>query len=217
MYETTTKKNGRALLVAALALMLALILALLAGRGLAKYRTQVVVTGQINYFNQLSRSFVLRESKVSADELGALTVTETPTEQNTYYLIPGTTLPQDPAIVITHKSSIPAYLYLLVEGDPVGAAIDEERWTSLGEVTSPVSGKLYVYPAVLDGGEGGEDGTLSIPILSDEPQAALSKNPAELPAPGSFKLTGYMIQLTGDAPAYDQAAALALFEDAFRG
>ena len=171
-------------------ILLALLLCggLVAGTSYAKYKQGVMVTGSFRYYDRLAERFELTEHKAEADSTGAQSLGKDPTQGNTYYLIPGTSIPEDPYIEITNKSEIDSMLFIEVVGNPAPSTSDTAKWTLLDGVTGPNGGAVYSYAGDLS-----QAGNYSIPILTSA--QAQSANPNEISAEPNLKIVGYLVQV----------------------
>lgn len=118
-------------LIVSLALLLLLSAMLMTGRGYAKYRTQVVINDTLHY------------SVPSVTLAKSVTVSDGGESQNTYDLIPGTTVNPSAEVNVTDRTETPAYLYIEVVGDFV--PVDGTYWRKLDGVTGANGGDVYVY------------------------------------------------------------------------
>ena len=172
-------------------ILLALLLCggLVVGTSYAKYKQGVMVTGSFRYYDRLAEGFKLTEHKAEADSTGAQSLgADDTTQGNTYYLIPGTSIPEDPYIEITNKSEIDSILFIEVVGKPATSTIDTTKWTLLDGVTGPNGGAVYSYTGDLS-----QAGNYSIPILTGA--QALSANPNEISVEPKLKIVGYLVQV----------------------
>lgn len=98
--------------------------------------------------DKLSDTFVLNESKAEQQDDGTYTLSTSADKvnANTYTVLPGVDLPKDPAIRITGKTAIAAYLYVeVVDALPEAMTYTmADVWTDTG-LTGTHSGKVYVY------------------------------------------------------------------------
>ena len=136
-----TKKQFRTRLVV-LSLLVVLLIGLI-GVASGKYTTTISHRGKITFSASLAESVTIQET--------------TGTE---YLLIPGHDITKDPKIVITGKTTIPAYLFVevvdkldtnLVEGEtkkPVSYSM-ATGWTELEGITGADGSKVYYYNTVL--------------------------------------------------------------------
>ena len=137
-----TKKQFRTRLT--VLVLLTLLLIGLIGVASGKYTTTISHRGKITFSASLAESVTIQET--------------TGTE---YLLIPGHDITKDPKIVITGKTTIPAYLFVevvdkldtnLVEGEtkkPVSYSM-ATGWTELEGITGADGSKVYYYNAVID-------------------------------------------------------------------
>ena len=192
-------------------LILALVLLTLAGivllivNGYSKYRTQLMISNEVDYTNQLAASFKLMDEPVKQQLDGSYAldtdVSAKPTQGGNYRMIPGITIPAAPYVEIIGKTEIPAYLYLeIVNPEHIQILIDSEKWTLLDGVTGKNNGQIYVYQSVLSGEEGKTD--LKIPTFTF---TQLDKIPAA--AGGEIHAYAYMIQTNENQTAAQVFAA----------
>ena len=124
---------------------------------------------------------------------------------NTYKLIPGLTIPKDPYITITGKTSVDAYLYLEVievnKAVQLSYTIDSGYWTPVDGIAGPHGGSVYYYNRTPGNGYKINDqttGLSAIPILTSD-----SFRLGKLPITGStesLKFCGYLVQaISGDS------------------
>lgn len=189
-----------------LALLLVLILAVcvVAGSGYAKYRGQVVMTGETSYTNRLAESFRLLEYVMVQDGTGAYSKSgQTSDEEQSYLLIPNTVIPQEPFLAITGKTAVPAVLYIEICGFDGVSYTPASSWTKLPELTGPRGGEVYVYQ---NGGvlTAQTSALTHIPVLEDGFHVGAA------PSAGSIEMTGYLLQAE---ESYQAGQAAALFTD----
>lgn len=116
-------------------------------------------------------SFALYESK--ANKVGNVYVLDTAKHvtNNSYEVLPGSSVPKDPTIKVTGKNDVAAYLYVEIV-DNTGANLTwniAKGWTLLDGVNGKNGGAVYVYNTTLanpDGTEGGA--TYTITVLEDD-------------------------------------------------
>lgn len=116
-------------------------------------------------------SFVLDESK--ANKVGNVYVLDIATRvtDNSYEVLPGSSVPKDPTIKVTGKNDVAAYLYVEIV-DNTGANLTwniAEGWTLLDGVTGKNGGVVYAFDNTLanpDGTEGGA--TYTMKVLKDD-------------------------------------------------
>jgi hypothetical protein len=117
----------------------------------AKYIKEIPFTGNVTFQADLVETFTLTESRAVYTDGTCSLVPDTSVAGNTYFLVPGVSIPKDPKIILEGKSAVPAYLYVEVI-DKLPAKADytvASSWTDLG-ITGPKGGKVYVYNTVLD-------------------------------------------------------------------
>ena len=186
------------ILIAAAVLLLAAVV-ITGNTVLGKYITEDAVHGTFTVSKRLASRFALQEHKAVQGEDGSYTLDETLVTTNTYQLIPGLTIPKDPYISITDKTSIPAYIYVEVVNSSVADAVDYDidttKWTLLDGVTGPHDGAVYTYYAgPVDNSTSGRG---SIPILANN-----SFTLPPLPITGEREVLtfyGYLIEPTSDS------------------
>ena len=134
-----TKKQFRTRLVV-LSLLVVLLIGLI-GVASGKYTTTISHRGKITFSASLATGVTIQE-----------------TTGDTYLLIPGYDIKKDPNIVITGKTTIPAYLFVEVVdqigNDAVKWQIDTANWDELKNsenqnVVGNNGGKVYVYKTPL--------------------------------------------------------------------
>lgn len=158
------KKQFRTLRRCLLVLALALILAV--GVAAGRYYTTVPLKGTVTFSASLAQSVVVQEHVPQRNSDGSYSLTAGVTTNGVEYtLIPGLDVPKDPHIVITGKTAVPAYLYLVVE-DSLDAAITYE----LDPCWQEVKANVYVYckdgtPVVIDQTTAGLE---SVNIIKDQ-------------------------------------------------
>lgn len=171
----------------------------LAGVSYAKYRTTSLLTGQLQYTNQLAQSFVLTQKDRTVDPDGAYRADANTVQQVEYFLIPGITLPQEPSLQITGKTEIPAYLYVEVQAENLDAKLSYRLtgdWIKLDGLKGAHGGQMYVYKNQLltDQSQGLED----IPILD----GGLTLEDVPIAGqPETLSFYGYLLQATAEDTA----------------
>lgn len=127
-----------------LLIVLMLLLLTLAGNAVGKYVTTAEITGNVTFTARLAKNMELRESTITRNPDGSHSTTaETITEgTQPYVLLPGVDVPKDTHIVITGKTEIDAYLYLVVENAP---AADSGLIYELEDWWQPLEGYSGVY------------------------------------------------------------------------
>lgn len=157
------KNPSRRFLIITLLLML---LFGLAGAVIGKYIQTITISSKVTFAPELAESIQLLEHEAVRNDDGSYRLTEkilpetdgegnVITQGNQYILLPGQDIPKDPHIVITGKSSIPAYLFLEVvdtleekDGEKVYTPIEYQltnHWKKLAGVTGAHQGMVYVY------------------------------------------------------------------------
>lgn len=205
------KKNRKVLRIVSLAAVAALLVcAIFVGGSYAKYRSEVVVTDKLSYTNQLSKSFSLQEYELTQQRDGSSVLTDTITEEaQTYQLIPGAKIPQDPFITVEGKTDVAAVLYLEVATNAAGITYDlTDDWTRLDGVTGPKGGQVYAFQGGRTLNEADtKDGPLVVHILRDQAYH-VDKNPGT--TTGSIRMAGYLVQ-SGEAYTVSAKDAAVLF------
>lgn len=119
------KNPNRSRIIALACCVLLLVSALISG-GFAKYTTQVQSSGdglpfKAQLFDETKGDetgyFQLVEYNKTTNKDGSTSMGADEVLSNDYYMIPGTAILKLPMVKWTNKTSIPAYLYLVVEGD----------------------------------------------------------------------------------------------------
>ena len=180
------------------ALILLIAVVITASTVLGKYTTEDRVVGTFQVSNRLAARFALQEHKAIQGTDGSYTLHATElVKSNTYELIPGLTIPKDPYISVTDKTSIPAYIYLEVLSSSVSAevtfSVNGTVWTLLDGVTGPHGGDVYTYSAgLVDETTSGLD---RIPILTGD-SFTLSRLPITTGSREVLTFYGYMIEPT---------------------
>ncbi len=156
-------------IIIAAALLLLIAAVITTNAVLGKYVTETRVVGSFQVSSRLADRFALQEHAAVQGEDGSYTLHSTNlVTTNTYQLIPGLTIPKDPFISVTNKTSISAYIYLEVIDSSVSPAVsysvNSSVWTPLTGVTGPHGGDVYVYSAGLVNDH--SSGLDHIPILT---------------------------------------------------
>ena len=127
---------------------------------------------------------VLNESKAVLNTTTGIYTLDTTAKvyENSYTVLPGTVVPKDPAITVTEKNSVPAYLFVEVVDSTNGAIgwVIDDAWTATN-VTGPHGGKVY---------------HLAAPITDDVAQPVLKNNQVTV-MDGELNLTGATITFYG--------------------
>ncbi len=165
-----------------------------AGYARARYRTQIMKTGETTWKTQLASGFTLVMNDTTMEADGAYTAGTAEVTEGSNYLIPGTVVPRIPVLHITGKSDVPCYLYVEVLADnEEGLASCEltDDWTLLEGVRGMDGGDVYIYRngEVLTSEIGSE---FSVAVLKDGVRA--DRRPAGQEAELSF--CGYLLQVT---------------------
>lgn len=116
---------------------------------------------------------------------------------NSYDVLPGAVLPKDPAVTITQKTSVPAYLYVEIVDGTTGGIFSwtiADNWTKLDGVTGKNGGTVYVYNTVLTNTS---CPTGSIPVLKDNKVTVANADDLQLGDAGkTISFYGYLAQAT---------------------
>ena len=132
-------------------------LGIFAGYGYSKYLTEKRLEPKVTIDSKLvktSDGFQLWEHSSAMDPTGAgeytLSASETKSS-NEYLLIPGTTIPKDPFIVITGKTEIPAYLYVeVVEADLPDLMVKDTFDDAIDAETAPADERAVTFELTSD-------------------------------------------------------------------
>ena len=178
----------------------------------AKY-TKAVTTQQValTVNADLAASLEVKEHQLTGDYYDEYELSsDTLVESNAYVLMPGVSIPKDPKVYVTGKTSIPAYLYvevvdstyLVTSGENAAFVYSlTDDWTKLTEVTGKNGGEVYVYNTVLQTeGENVQD--FEIPILTGNTITVTEKLNKGSDYSGSLTFYAYMAQ---KVDAQDQA------------
>ena len=178
----------------------------------AKY-TKAVTTQQValTVNADLAASLEVKEHQLTGDYYDEYELSsDTLVESNAYVLMPGVSIPKDPKVYVTGKTSIPAYLYVEVV-DSTNLVTSGENaafvysltgdWTKLTEVTGKNGGEVYVYNTVLQT-EGENVQNLEIPILTGNTITVTEKLNKGSNYSGTLTFYAYMAQ---KVDAQDQA------------
>ena len=207
--KASKKLNITVLLVVALFLIVLGIIGVGVG---AKYKKTVELNTEVTFTADLAKTITLTEHTVSKKSDGSYTLTDAieADGKNEYLVLPGVDIPKDPAITITEKSAIPAYLYVEIKestGFPSTVTYKVTGdWTKLTGVTGKNGGVVYVYKEALTS-------TPESPIfVLDNNQLVVS----EYYAGETFDLTfyGFMAQAV-DAQAIDLNKAAEIYNECF--
>lgn len=185
----------------------------------AKYLRRFNYDGKVTVSAELVGKLELFESEASRTPLGDYSLTEVSVTENSYVLMPGVDIKKDPTIRVTGKTSIPAYLYLVVDDNTAVLFGDDDtitysltnNWILIGKNGTK---SLYVY---------GTDGTpvKMTDATAPEKISILEKNEIYVSEHLDKTYTGeigldfyaYMAQYTGDTVTL--ADALATFNNNF--
>ena len=192
-----------AIAVSAVALVTAVVSVATSGTK-AKY-TKAVTTQQValTVNADLAASLEVKEHQLTGDYYDEYELSsDTLVESNAYVLMPGVSIPKDPKVYVTGKTSIPAYLYVEVV-DSTNLVTSGENaafvysltgdWTKLTEVTGKNGGEVYVYNTVLQTeGENVQD--FEIPILTGNTITVTEKLNMGSDYPGTLTFYAYMAQ-----------------------
>jgi len=148
-------KKYRITFIIALSLLAVVVIATGIGLGLAKYKTQKTVDGNVNFTVTLATGMSIQESPIEREDDGTYTLTTAdPVTANSYKLMPGVDVPKDPYITVTGKTELPGWLFVeIVESadfpETVTYTVDS-NWTAIEGLTGENGGQIYVYNTVLD-------------------------------------------------------------------
>lgn len=152
---TKQKTKSKILIIASLALLAVLVIGLSVGLSSAKYKTEKVMQGNVKFTAELAKKIEVVEHKVTRQEDGSYTMDPAATSSaNDYMLMPGVDIPKDPYVVVTGKTSIPAFLYVeIVESTDFPEKVTyvtTDDWSLVKDTNgNPVAGlnggKVYVY------------------------------------------------------------------------
>ena len=196
-------KKFRITFIVSLALLAVVLVAAGLGLGLAKYRTQKAVGGNVSFTVTLATGMSIQESPVQREDDGTYTLTNAaPVTANTYKLMPGVDVPKDPYITVEGKTELPGWLFVeVVESanfpETVTYAVDT-TWTKIEGLTGEHGGQIYVYKDLLTSANTTD--TTKFSILKDN----LLTVSERLPRDASAELTfyGYLCQqISNDAKA----------------
>ena len=192
-----------AIAVSAVALVTAVVSVATSGTK-AKY-TEAVPKWQValTVNAELAASLEVKEHQLTGDYYDEYELSsDTLVESNAYVLMPGVSIPKDPKVYVTGKTSIPAYLYvevvdstdLVTSGENAAFVYSlTDDWTKLTEVTGKNGGEVYVYNTVLQTeGENVQD--FEIPILTGNTITVTEKLNTGSGYSGSLTFYAYMAQ-----------------------
>ena len=193
-----------AIAVSAVALVTAVVSVATSGTK-AKY-TKAVTTRQValTVNANLAASLEVKEHQLTGDYYDEYELSsDTLVESNAYVLMPGVSIPKDPKVYVTGKTSIPAYLYvevvdstnLVTSGENAAFVYSlTDDWTKLtAGVTGKNGGEVYVYNTVLQTeGENVQD--FEIPILTGNTITVTEKLNMGSDYPGTLTFYAYMAQ-----------------------
>ena len=139
-------------------------LAFLQARTEKEVTNTFVAAGSGSLFTDATGKIVLNESKAILNEATGTYTLDTANKvyENEYSVLPGTTVAKDPAITVTGKNNVPAYVYVEIV-DATGVNITWEiatGWEATG-VVGPHGGTVYHLPS---------------PIVADLAATAVLKN-----------------------------------------
>lgn len=157
----------RAILYAALALLL--VAAISAGFGIsAKYRKDVNISGTLKVSSGIAKKISIQEYKAEGNADG-YTLENNKVNENSFIIMPGTSLPRDPFVEITGKTDTPAYIYVEVKNTLPEAVSFElaSDWTKLEGVIGSNGGQVYVLGTAPSTSSVGEGGNATIHILNN--------------------------------------------------
>lgn len=192
MQVTGEKKNKIRIFVICALLVLVTIASISSIR--AKYIKKQELEAYVHFNDELAESMTLLESKAVVESDGIYQLdSDIKVTGNGYCVIPGVTIPKDPAIKVHGRTAIPAYLYVEVEQGGLPSTIHfsmADNWHKLTGLTGPNGGDLYVYTAEL------VDDTEMHLIKND----ALTVDADYDPTTPEFRLNfhAYLIQKVGD-------------------
>ena len=133
-----------------LLILLTLLLIALTTFAVGKYITTISVHNTVTFTAELAEDVVLVESKITRKADGTYETTAETVTSGTqeYILIPGLDVPKDPRVVITGKTSIPAYLYIEIVDHTHNSALRYEltdSWITPAAKDPEHSGTVYVF------------------------------------------------------------------------
>lgn len=195
---TKHQKQRKRLL--ALIVVLSVILAGLCGVAYAKYVQETTLNGTVNITAELGIVQVLEHVANRNDDGSYSLGKDTTSEKNEYTLIPGLDIPKDPYVVVSNKSTVPAYIFLevtdnITDDKIISYTIDPDHWKKL----EGVDGQVYVY--IENGSPKAVTSNIDpINILEDQ-TVYVSQNlkDYEGETPISINFTVSMKQATGEA------------------
>ena len=195
-YVKTLPTYMKVVFVAVLLLCLTVITSRIA---IGKYTFSQVTNGTYRAGFRLADTFTLLEHEAVQGSDGSYTLGTDTVVTNEYKLIPGLTIPKDPYITITGKTSIDAYLYLEVievnKAAQLSYTIDSGYWTPVDGIAGPHGGSVYYYNRTPVNGYKINDqttGLTAIPVI-----ASNSFTLTKIPITGSteaLKFCGYLVQ-----------------------
>ena len=214
-------KNSNRSRIIALACCVVLLVSALIGGGMAKYVTQKQSSGEGETFNarlfdEETKEFRLVEYNKTTNKDGSSGMGADEVLSNDYYMIPGTAILKLPMVSWKNKTSIPAYLYLLVEGDDSKLnefeyGIDSNIWLKIDGEEGTTG--LYAFcdggtvPKKLDETDPVKAGIQVIAPENDLWYVFITKL-QELEAPKTLSFTAYAIQAPGDTATVADAKAV---------
>lgn len=152
-----------------------------------------VAAGGGSLFKNASGEIVLNESLAVRDTTtGAYSLdTSNKVTENNYIVLPGTTVDKDPAVSVTEKNDVPAYVYVEIV-DATGGKITWEiadGWTLASGITGAKGGVVYYLatPIVAD--------LAPTDILKNNEITVVNENDLDLGDSGkTIKFYGYLAQ-----------------------
>ena len=227
---TKQKNKRKILIIASVVLIAALAIGLTVGLSSAKYKTEKNMAGNVKFSATLAQSIELLEHKATRGEDGSYTLEEETTgEGQTYMLMPGVDIPKDPYIVVTGKTSIPAWLYVEVfayatettNGETEVVAFPEEvtyeltaDWEAVKvngtQKTGPNGGLLFYYKNKLPVAVGSDatpaPESIQYPILKTQDADGNTLIVSQYIPRGTkatIEFNAYICQVVDDDPAKD--------------
>ena len=207
-----TKKINKKPLLTVLAMVLVCVISVMGTMAYLAQTTDAVVNtfAAASLIDPNDGQFTLKEHTIEQKQDGSYVIPENAgeTNQNSYTVYPGVTLPKDPFVRIEKFTGEEAYLFIEVEdttSSELTFIIDDENWTELEsaalptrvDVTEGSTRTIYVYKIK----EETADATKvtadisAINILKDKQVTVDEK--ATLENLGAVKFYGYLLQATG--------------------
>ncbi len=128
--------------------VLVLAVVALVGTAVAKYVYSEPLTVRVQFEAKLADTVALLESKAERQPDGSYKLGTGTAYENSYILMPGVDISKDPYVLITGKTSIPAYLFVEVVDKIGDDAISWEigpAWLKLEGGSGHNGGNVYVY------------------------------------------------------------------------